>query len=147
MVDPWSRPVELVAAVVHATHNIPPPRTGPPLPIDNRVPLAFLQGGSDGVVTSEQAERTFQAVHGVKPRMYVEFAGGTHFFLTDDDAPEGAHADKNGPASLDQDISVASAAAWTARWFHANLGDDAAMGAIRRGPVDEPHLRVVLVDD
>ena len=147
VVDPWSRPPELVAAVVNGTHNIPPPRTGDPLPIDNKVPLAFIQGSVDGVVSRDQAERTFHAVHGVKPYLWVELEGATHFFLTDDDNPEGANPDKFGPALLDQEAAIASAARWTALWFRANAGDASARAAVAQGPgSDEPHVRTVYVD-
>ena len=44
VVDEWSRPPQLLAALAHGTHNIPPPRTGDPLPVDNQVPLAFIHG-------------------------------------------------------------------------------------------------------
>ena len=103
VVDTWSRPPELVAVAVAGTHNIPPPRTGEPIPVDNKVPVAFLQGSSDGTVTKDQAERTFAALHGVEPRLWVELAGASHYFLTDDDEPEGSNPDRNGPATLDHE--------------------------------------------
>lgn len=143
VVDPWSRPPQLIAAIAHGTHNIPPPRTGPPIPVDNRVPVAFIHGSNDGVVTLEQSRRSFEAVHGVGPRLFVELEGGTHFYVTDVDAPEGAHADKNGPAALDQATGVASAARWSARWFRATLGDQEALQDLRAGAgADEPHVTV-----
>ena len=147
VVDEWSRPPQLIAAVANGTHNIPPPRTGDPLPVDNQVPLAFIHGASDGVVTLEQSERSFDVVHGVLPRLFVTIDGSTHFFLTDDDAPEGAHADKNGPASLPQDVSVPTAARWTALWFRAADGDTEAAAELRNGPRDdEKHVSVRLLE-
>jgi len=147
VVDEWSRPPQLIAAVAHGTHNIPPPRTGDPLPVDNQVPLAFIHGASDGVVTLDQSQRSFDVVHGVLPRLFVTIDGSTHFFLTDDDAPEGANADKNGPASLPQEVSVPTAARWTALWFKAASGDDEAAAVLRKGAgADEPHVAVTYLE-
>jgi predicted dienelactone hydrolase len=146
VVDEWSRPPQLVAAVANATHNIPPPRTGDPLPVDNKVPLAFVHGSSDGIVTLDQSERSFKAVHGVLPRLFVELEGASHFFVTDDDAPEGA-SQLDVPATLDHATGVESAARWTATWFRANLGDVDAVARLRAGAgQDEPHLRVEFLE-
>jgi dienelactone hydrolase len=146
VVDEWSRPPSLVAAVVNGTHNIPPPRTGDPLPIDNKVPLAFVQGSIDSVVATEKVLRTFDVVQGVKPHLYVELDGGTHFFITDEDNPEGVNPDKNTP-TLGQDVGIQSAARWTARWFRANLGDTQALADLRGGPgEDEPFVTIRLVE-
>jgi predicted dienelactone hydrolase len=148
VVDEWSMPTELVAVAVSGTHNIPPPRTGDPIPVNNLVPIAFLQGTIDDVVKLDQVERTFAVVHGVTPRLFVEVIGGNHFFLTDTDSPGGANADRR-PMELDQEVAVRSAADWTATWFEANLGDADAMAALRRGASAdaEPHLRVTLIED
>lgn len=145
--DEWSMPEGLVAVVVNGTHNIPPPRTGDPLPVNNLVPIAFVQGSVDSVVTLDQVKRTFDVVEGVRPFFYVEVAGGNHFFITDQDNPEGCNPDKN-PMELEQELSVLSAATWTALWFRANLGDDAAMQMLRTGPdpETEPHLRTRFVE-
>ena len=59
VVDEWSRPPQLLAAVVHGTHKIPPPRTGDPIPVDCKVPLAFIHGAGDTIVTLDQSRRTF----------------------------------------------------------------------------------------
>lgn len=142
VVDEWSRPPQLAAALVHGTHNIPPPRTGDPLPVDNRVPLAFVHGTADGVVTLDQSRRTFDAVHGVLPRLFVEIEGANHFHLTDSSSPEGVNADKSA-ATADQDASVAAAARYSVLWFRANSGDGDAMATLRKG-ADEPHVTVDL---
>jgi dienelactone hydrolase len=144
VVDEWSRPPQLLAALAHGTHNIPPPRTGDPLPVDNQVPLAFIHGTADSVVTLDQSRRSFDVVHGVLPRMFVEVDGGNHFLLNDSSSPEGVNADKN-PPTLDQDASIAAAARWTALWFQANAGDAEALATLRKG-ADEPHVRVDLVE-
>lgn len=147
VVDDWSMPNELVAVVVNGTHNIPPPRTGEPLPVSNKVPIAFMQGSVDDVVKLEQVERTFAVVEGVKPYLYVEIAGGNHFFLTDVDNPEGVNPDRHA-MELDQETSVLSAATWTALWFLANLGDASALDLLRAGPDPEaePHLSTTLIE-
>lgn len=146
VVDEWSRPKELVAVVVNGTHNIPPPRTGDPLPIDNLVPLAFFQGSVDTVVTADQVNRTFDVVRGVKPYLKVILEGGNHFFISDTDNPEGANPDQS-PMTLDQATSVASTAKWTALWFKATAGDDEAKAALMIGAGDdEPHLTVTYID-
>ena len=143
VVDPWSRPPQLVAAVVNGTHNIPPPRTGDPLPVTNKVPLAFVQGTDDGTVTFDQASRTFEAVDGVLPRLFVAVDGATHYLVTDDDVPEGAHPDPNGPATLAQQDSIGTAVRWTATWFRAQLGDPDAAARLRDGAgPDEPWAHV-----
>jgi dienelactone hydrolase len=128
--DEWSRPRQLVAAAVNGTHNIPPPRTGDPLPVDNKVPIAFVQGTADGLVTAEQVERTFAVVHGVKPWLRVLIDGGNHYFITDADAPDGARPDPV-PMALDQAASVAAAASWTATWFRSVMGDADAAERLR----------------
>jgi dienelactone hydrolase len=144
VLDEWSRPPQLRAAIAHGTHNIPPPRTGDPLPVDNRVPLAFMHGTADGVVTLDQSRRSFDVVHGVLPRLFVEIDGGNHFFLNDSSSPEGVNADRNEPA-LDQDASVAAAARWTALWFKANDGDADALATLRKGS-DEAYVKVELLE-
>ena len=144
VVDEWSRPPQLLAAVAHGTHNIPPPRTGDPLPVDNRVPIAFIQGTSDAVVTLDQSRRSFDAVHGVLPRMFVEIDGGNHFLLNDSSNPKGVNADKN-PPTLDQDASIAAAARWSALWFKANAGDADALATLRKGS-DEAYVKVELLE-
>ncbi len=143
--QPWSVPSELKAAVVNATHNIPPPRTGDPVPVTNSVPLAFMQGSVDDVVTLDQAARTFAAVNGVLPRAFVTIEGGNHFFLTDVDNPEGANPDR---ASMqwDQDASVEAAAKWTANWFRANSGSSQAV-ALLQGESLSSNVRVELIGD
>jgi dienelactone hydrolase len=147
--DDWSMPKELVAAVVNGTHNIPPPRTGDPLPVDNKVPIAFFSGSIDSLVTLDQVSRTFAGVRGVKPYLQVVLEGGNHFFLNDEDSPPGARPDPNTMA-IPQDVSVDSTARWTALWFKANLGDEAALAALESASAagnagasaDEPHVKV-----
>jgi dienelactone hydrolase len=147
VVDEWSRPKELVAAVVNGTHNIPPPRTGDPLPIDNQIPLAFFIGTADTVVTADQVGRTFDVVHGVKPHLKVVLDGGNHFFISNTDNPEGANPDKS-PMMLDQEASVAATAKWTALWFKATAGDADAQAALAAGAGnDEPYVDVTFISN
>jgi dienelactone hydrolase len=146
--EDWSMPKELVAAVVNGTHNIPPPRTGDPLPVDNVVPIAFFSGSIDSVVTLDQVSRTFAGVRGVKPYLQVVIDGGNHFFLNDEENPPGARPDPN-PMTIDQGTSVDSTSKWTATWFKANLGDEAALAELTRvaaeqngTPSGEPHVHL-----
>ena len=132
VVDEWSVPKELVAVVVNGTHNIPPPRTGEPLPVNNIVPIAFMQGSVDDVVTLDQAQRTFAVVAGQGPNAFIEIQGGNHFFLTDCDNPVGANPDRN-PMTLDQTRSVEAAAHWTAVWFKASDKDPQAVASLNEG--------------
>jgi dienelactone hydrolase len=147
--DDWSMPPQLVAAAVNGTHNIPPPRTGDPLPVDNKVPIAFISGSLDSLVTLDQVSRTFAGVRGVKPYLQVVLEGGNHFFLNDEETPPGARPDPNA-MQIAQDVSVNSSARWTALWFRANLGDADALAEIQAasdaGWSDaEPHVKVSLV--
>ncbi len=146
VVDPWSRPESLIATVVMGTHNIPPPRTGDPIPVTNKVPLAFFQGSIDSVVTLDQSERTFAVVNGVTPRMFVTVEGGNHFFMTDVDNPPGVNEDK-AAMGLAQDLSVHSVAHWIVVWFRAAAGDAMSREALMdRGPLLEPHLKATIVE-
>lgn len=147
----WSMPKELVAAVVNGTHNIPPPRTGDPLPVDNVVPIAFFSGSIDSLVTLDQVSRTFAGVRGVKPYLQVVIEGGNHFFLNDEANPPGARPDPN-TMTIDQGVSVESTAKWTAIWFKANLGDEAALASLTGAasspdgtPPGEPHVHLEYV--
>ena len=132
--------------VVMGTHNIPPPRTGDPIPVTNKVPLAFFQGSIDSVVTLDQSERTFAVVNGVTPRMFVTVEGGNHFFMTDVDNPPGVNEDK-AAMGLAQDLSVHSVAHWIVVWFRAAAGDAMSREALMdRGPLLEPHLKATIVE-
>lgn len=147
--DEWSMPSALVAAVVNGTHNIPPPRTGDPLPVDNKVPIAFFQGALDSLVTADQVHRTFAGVRGVKPYLKVFIDGGNHYFITDSDNPEGARPDA-AAMEIDQATSVDATAKWTARWFRANLGDEGALADLESAsalgsPEGEPYVNVSFV--
>lgn len=142
--DEWSRPPQLLAAVAHGTHNIPPPRTGDPLPVEAQVPLAFIHGTADSVVTLDQSRRSFDVVSGALPRLFVEVAGGNHFLLNDSSSPKGVNPDK-ATVTLDQELSIAAAARWSALWFRANSGDDDALATLRTG-ADEPHVTVDLLE-
>ena len=85
----------------------------------------------------------------MKPYLYVELEGATHFFLTDESKPPGARPDPHA-MELDQATSVDSTATWTAPWFQANLGDAAARDALASAaeagmPAGEPHVGIEYV--
>ena len=74
--------------------------------------------------------------------------GGNHFFLNDEANPPGARPDPN-EMTIDQATSVDSTAKWTAVWFKANLGDEAALAELAVAaaeqdgtPSGEPHVHV-----
>jgi hypothetical protein len=113
------------------------------------VPIAFISGSLDSLVTLDQVSRTFAGVRGVKPYLQVVLDGGNHFFLNDEETPPGARPDPNA-MQIDQQVSVASSARWTALWFKANLGDAEALAEIAAASDEgrsaaEPHVKVTLI--
>ncbi|MFI6043801.1 alpha/beta hydrolase family protein [Nocardia sp. NPDC051321] len=136
----YRRPAELRAIVGHGTNSTFLGNVDA-VTVD-AVPTMLVNGSDDGVSDLAEAHETFTKLTGSPVTAFVDVLGANHFGLADEDNPPGAVPDAH-EAVLSRQRSVAIAARWTAMWFRANLGDEAAMNYLRHG-ADEPDSGVTV---
>ncbi|MFD3869438.1 hypothetical protein [Streptomyces sp. NPDC058623] len=122
------KPVELKAAVFFGTNNAPP-GGGPVAPINNTVPVALIQGSTDGVAAPAAARGTYEALLG-KPKALVTVAGVNHYGITNVQNPAGAAPDPTAQ-TVGQTDSIRTSARWSALFLKAALGDVFAQSYVR----------------
>ncbi|MET8148290.1 alpha/beta hydrolase family protein [Actinoplanes sp. NPDC049668] len=120
---PTPAPAQLRAAAFFGTNNVGPGGPAVP-PVANLVPVALIQGSTDGIASPANGLATFQALQ-APPKLYVDLQGANHYGVTDVQNPPGARPE-TAPQTLDQAVSVATCARWGALWLRAQLGDPAA---------------------
>lgn len=117
---PTPTPPQLKAAAFYGTNNTVP-ATGATPPVANTVPIALIQGSVDGVGSPANGYATYQVVT-TPPKLYASLVGANHYGITDAQNPAGARPDLS-PQTLNQALSVETAARWSALWLRAQLGD------------------------
>ncbi|OPC79656.1 hypothetical protein B4N89_00685 [Embleya scabrispora] len=124
-VDPTdARPPQLRAAALYGTNSAAPGVPGAD-PIETAgVPVALIQGSLDGRASLAAGQATYDAMSGGGKALIV-LDGANHYGVTDTQNPVGALPDANIP-TLPQEVSVDTAAKWSAMWLRARLGDAAA---------------------
>ncbi|GAA1621357.1 alpha/beta hydrolase family protein [Actinoplanes couchii] len=118
---PVTTPPELKAVVTYGGNNV---NGDTPAPVANTVPVAYLQGLTDGVATPSEGRATYDVTSGT-PKAYITLTGANHYGITDTQNPPGAAPDQS-IQTLPQRTSVETTARWSARWFQAQLGDPLA---------------------
>ncbi|GHJ47975.1 hypothetical protein Cs7R123_53170 [Catellatospora sp. TT07R-123] len=117
---PAPAPPQLKAAAFYGTNGTVP-QTGQTPPVANTVPVALVQGSLDGIGSPVNGYATYQAVT-TPPKLYVSLLGANHYGITDTQNPAGARPETSAQ-TLDQALSVETAARWSALWLRAQLGD------------------------
>jgi len=119
------RPKELKAAAFYGANTVDPSGDGGIDPINTAgIPVALIQGSVDGVSTPAEAQGTYNAFSG-GPASLITVNGANHYGLTDSPAPSGAEPDPSAQV-LPQQVSIETAARWSALYLRAQLGDAAA---------------------
>ncbi|WP_436775815.1 alpha/beta hydrolase family protein [Yinghuangia sp. YIM S09857] len=129
-----ARPAELKAAVVYGT-NTADPAGGGAAPIDTGgIPVAFIQGGRDGLASPSQAEATYDAL-ATGPASLITVPDANHYGLTDVQNPAGSRPDPSAQP-LPQAATIDIAARWTALYLRARLGDGWSAAYLYSGLAD-----------
>ncbi|MFC9971106.1 alpha/beta hydrolase family protein [Spirillospora sp. NPDC127200] len=118
--DPAPAPAELKGAALYGTNNAPRGGGANP-PVPNTVPVALVQGGSDGVGAPAAAAGTYDAIQR-PPKMLVSVTGANHYGLTDGQNPAGALPDPSAQ-TLGQHASIRASARWSGMFLRTALGD------------------------
>ncbi|WP_410812212.1 alpha/beta hydrolase family protein [Micromonospora sp. 067-2] len=117
---PLPAPRQLRAIACYGTNNAAPGGSGV-TPIANTVPIALIQGSTDGIAEPADGLATYEAIT-APPKLYAELKGANHYGITDTQQPAGAIPDPS-PEALHQSVAVAKVARWSALWLRAQLGD------------------------
>ncbi|NNH68505.1 alpha/beta hydrolase [Nocardia uniformis] len=136
----FRHPPELKAVVGHGT-NTTIGSTVDAVTVRD-IPVMYINGADDGVSELDEAYQSFTSLSGAPSAAFVNLLGVNHFGLADIDNPPGAAPDlRTGTVSRAE--SIATAARWTAMWFLAQLGDQAAREYVYEiGPRTDAAVRV-----
>ncbi|MEU8900332.1 hypothetical protein [Nocardia sp. NPDC048505] len=119
----FTHPAELRAVVGHGA-NTTVGAAVDPVAVKG-IPVMFVNGTNDGVSEPAEARESFARLTGAPAAVFVDLLGANHFGLTDANNPPGAAPDPLAATTAWPD-TIATTARWTAMWFLASLGDEAA---------------------
>ncbi|MFB8005757.1 hypothetical protein [Nocardia sp. NPDC056000] len=136
----YRHPPELKAVVGHGTNTTIGPVIDAVAVSD--IPVMFINGTLDGVSEPDEAHQSFTRLTGVPAAEFVNLVGANHFGLADVDNPPGAAPDPH-RETAPRAQTIAAAARWTAMWFLAQLGSEAARDYVyRTGPREDSAVTV-----
>ncbi|HWS34563.1 MAG TPA: hypothetical protein VN408_17715 [Actinoplanes sp.] len=138
---PVTTPTALKAVATYGGNNV---NGDTPIPVANTVPVAYVQGLTDGVATPAEGRATYDVTSGT-PKAYIALTGANHYGITDVQNPPGAAPDAS-VQTLPQHTGIETTARWSARWFQARLGDPRARAYVYSvGDLLDPFVTVTTV--